>query len=65
MAGLPRVFGIMLWVICGSLTLFQNAWFMIIAGIIIHYAMAFFVRTDPFFFETLKLSRKYQRYLGE
>ena len=65
MAGVPRTFGIMVWVICGSLALFQSAWFMLLAGIVVHYIMAFFVRKDPWFFETLKLSRRYPEYFRE
>lgn len=65
MAGIPRTFGIMIWVICGALAFMQSAWFMLIVGAIVHYAGAFFVSKDPYFFETLKLSRKYPRYLGQ
>jgi len=65
MAGIPRVFGIMVWVICGSLALLQAAWFMLPAGAIVHYAMAFFVKKDPYFFEAIKLARKYPGYYRE
>lgn len=65
MAGIPRTFGIMIWFICASLAFMQSAWFMLIVGAIVHYAGAFFTKKDSYFFETLKLSRKYPRYFRQ
>lgn len=62
LAGVPRAFAIMIWMSFGALALFQGAWFMLIAAGIIHYIGAFFVKKDPYFFEILKLSRKYPEF---